>query len=249
MRILQFELLYMKYDKKIKILGFEEGSVAFLIETCLETDMYNFFDIILNMDHVPEDPLIALDDKMVSITHETDYEFDEADETPVHFGVLHSHIKYVLFQYFLSRHNINQTQYQSFVHPLAYFPESSTFENGFYIGQLSAVTSFTKFGFGVTIKKNCSIGHHSKFGDFVTMNPGAVVAGYTNIGEGTEIGVGARVSNNIRIGKNCLIGAGSVVTKDIPDDVVAYGNPCRVIRKNERWEKAKSLTKDFLLDS
>jgi maltose O-acetyltransferase len=34
----------------------------------------------------------------------------------------------------------------------------------------------------------------------------------------------------IRIGNNVVIGAGSVVTKDIPDDSVAVGNPCRVIR-------------------
>ena len=235
----------MKYHKKIKLLGFQEGSVAYLIETCLETELYNFFDIILNTDHYPEDPLIALDDKMVSITHETDYIFEEADETPVHFGVLHAHIKYVLFHYFLNHHNINQTRYQSFVHPLAYFPESSSFENGFYIGQLSAVSSFCRFGFGVTIKKSCSIGHHSQFGNFVTINPGAVVAGYTNIGEGTEIGTGATVSNNITIGKHCLIGAGSVVTKDIPDGVIAYGNPCRVVRKNERWDKAHGIVSEL----
>ena len=35
----------------------------------------------------------------------------------------------------------------------------------------------------------------------------------------------------VRIGKNAVIGAGSVVTKDIPDGVVAVGNPCRVLRE------------------
>lgn len=38
----------------------------------------------------------------------------------------------------------------------------------------------------------------------------------------------------LNIGKNCMIGAGSVVVKDIPDNVTAYGNPCRVQHKNER---------------
>jgi maltose O-acetyltransferase len=37
----------------------------------------------------------------------------------------------------------------------------------------------------------------------------------------------------VTIGDNVIIGAGSVVTKSIPDNVVAYGNPCKVIRKNE----------------
>lgn len=38
--------------------------------------------------------------------------------------------------------------------------------------------------------------------------------------------------NIIRIGDNVVIGAGSVVTRDIPGNVIAYGNPCRVIREN-----------------
>lgn len=81
--------------------------------------------------------------------------------------------------------------------------------------------------------------HYSSLGYDVTVNSGVVVAGYVNIGEGTEIGTGATVSNNITIGKHCIIDASSVVTKDIPDGVLAYGNPCRVVPKNERWEKVK----------
>nr|KEH96466.1 maltose O-acetyltransferase [Clostridium botulinum D str. 16868] len=36
----------------------------------------------------------------------------------------------------------------------------------------------------------------------------------------------------IKIGENVVIGAGSIVTKDIPSNKVAYGNPCRVVREN-----------------
>lgn len=35
----------------------------------------------------------------------------------------------------------------------------------------------------------------------------------------------------VTVGNNVVIGAGSVVTKDLPDDVIAAGNPCRIIRK------------------
>lgn len=51
------------------------------------------------------------------------------------------------------------------------------------------------------------------------------------IGENTWIGAGAVIVPGVRIGKNTVIGAGSVVTKDIPDGVVAVGNPCRVLRE------------------
>ena len=37
----------------------------------------------------------------------------------------------------------------------------------------------------------------------------------------------------VTIGDNVVIGAGSIVTKDIPSNMVAYGNPCRVIRENQ----------------
>ena len=55
------------------------------------------------------------------------------------------------------------------------------------------------------------------------------------IGENAWLGAGVIVLPGVTIGDNSVIGAGSVVTKDIPANVVAVGNPCRVIREiNER---------------
>jgi maltose O-acetyltransferase len=45
------------------------------------------------------------------------------------------------------------------------------------------------------------------------------------------IGGGVIICPGVRIGARSVIGAGSVVTKDIPDEVLAVGNPCRVIRR------------------
>jgi maltose O-acetyltransferase len=50
------------------------------------------------------------------------------------------------------------------------------------------------------------------------------------IGDDVWIGGGAIILPGVRIGTRTVIGAGSVVTKDIPDGVLAVGNPCRVIR-------------------
>ena len=44
------------------------------------------------------------------------------------------------------------------------------------------------------------------------------------------IGANCMVNPGVHIGNNVVIGSGSVVTKDIPDNVVAVGNPCRVMR-------------------
>jgi acetyltransferase-like isoleucine patch superfamily enzyme len=47
---------------------------------------------------------------------------------------------------------------------------------------------------------------------------------------GASIGTSTTILSNVTIGRNAIIGAGSVVTRDIPDNVVAAGNPCRVLR-------------------
>lgn len=52
-----------------------------------------------------------------------------------------------------------------------------------------------------------------------------------HIGENVWIGSGVQILPGVTIGKNAVIGAGSVVTKDVPENVIAVGNPCRVIRK------------------
>ena len=47
------------------------------------------------------------------------------------------------------------------------------------------------------------------------------------------------VCGGVPIGEECVIGAGSVVNKDIPDGVIAAGNPCKVIRKITDADKKK----------
>lgn len=80
----------------------------------------------------------------------------------------------------------------------------------------------------------------------------------TNLEFGKEIKIGNNVwiggqtviNPGITIGNNVVIGSGSVVTKDIPDGVVAVGNPCKVLRKitnedSKYWEKlAKEYEED-----
>ena len=51
-----------------------------------------------------------------------------------------------------------------------------------------------------------------------------------HIGKNCWIGAGAVILPGVTIGDNVVVGAGSVVTKDLPDNVVAVGNPCRVLR-------------------
>lgn len=50
------------------------------------------------------------------------------------------------------------------------------------------------------------------------------------IKDGVFLGVNVTVLKGVTIGKNSIIGAGSVVSRDIPDNVIAAGNPCQVVK-------------------
>ena len=67
------------------------------------------------------------------------------------------------------------------------------------------------------------------------------------IGNNVWLGAGVVVMPGVNIGDNSVIGAGSVVTKDIPANVVAVGNPCRVMREINERDK-KYYYKDRIID-
>lgn len=58
-----------------------------------------------------------------------------------------------------------------------------------------------------------------------------------HIGKNCWLGAGVIVLPGVTIGDNTVVGAGSIVTKDLPANVVAVGNPCRVLRPIEEKDK------------
>ena len=129
--------------------------------------------------------------------------------------------------------NLNTDRFTNVIHNGLDISKMSTLGRGLLINSKVSIAAHTTIGDFVTINRHVSIGHHTVIGDYCSINPGANIAGNVIIGEGTTIGIGVNVIDGVKIGKNAIIGAGSVVTKDIPDNVVAYGNPCKVIRENE----------------
>jgi len=74
------------------------------------------------------------------------------------------------------------------------------------------------------------IGHGCVLGDGVRIAAGASLPGNIAIGRASLVGAGAVLRDRVRIGAHSLVGAGSVVVRDIPDGVVAWGNPAEVRR-------------------
>lgn len=87
------------------------------------------------------------------------------------------------------------------------------------------------FGDNVLIAPDCSFytaGHPISAEE---RNKGLQFDHPISVGDNVWIGGGTRVMPGVTIGNNVVIGGGSVVTKDIPDNVIAAGNPCRIIRE------------------
>ena len=113
------------------------------------------------------------------------------------------------------------------------------------------------FGSGIYANSNLTIvdDGHVYVGDKVMFGPNVTIATANHpieptlrakglqynkdvyVGENAWIGAGVIIVPGVRIGKNTVIGGGSVVTKDVPDNVVAVGNPCRVLREVGEHDK------------
>ena len=102
---------------------------------------------------------------------------------------------------------------------------------------------YANFGLTLVDDTHIYVGDNTMFGPNVTVataghpiqpelrRKGMQYNAPVRIGSNCWIGAGAVIVPSVTIGDNAVIGAGSVVTKDIPSNVVAVGNPCRVLRQ------------------
>lgn len=118
------------------------------------------------------------------------------------------------------------------IHPNAYVAESVIIGKGSQILVNSTLCARVKIGMASIINTSASVDHECLIGDGVHIGPGAKLAGCITIDNFSFIGTGAVILPRIGIGKNTIVGAGAVVTQNLPDNVVAYGNPAKIVRSN-----------------
>jgi sugar O-acyltransferase (sialic acid O-acetyltransferase NeuD family) len=218
--------------KNISVLGCSSDTLTVIMDILQEIHGQCFFHIYLNIER----------DIDINFIHRS-YKFSKYPigvvpiiDDEVIFGLSGPGNKWRVYQYYYSNGGIVEKNYLNIIHPDTYIAPSTALANGILLEPGVIISSQATIGFGVSIKRGSLIGHHNMIGDFCDINPGVVISGKVNLGKGCTLGAGCMISDNVSIGDNSIIGIGSVVTKDIPADVIAYGNPCKVIRGNDLWK-------------
>lgn len=92
--------------------------------------------------------------------------------------------------------------------------------------------SVTRIGSGTKIDTLCHIAHNVSIGQNCLITSGSIIGGSVVIGDNCYLGINCVIRNKVKIGNNVTVGMGAVVTKDVPDGCTVYGNPAKIISKD-----------------
>jgi len=114
------------------------------------------------------------------------------------------------------------------VHPSAVIGARAALGEGVLIFAGAVIICDCQFGDGAIINTGARVDHECRIGEGAHICPGAILGGEVEVGAWTVVGPGATIVKGKSIGSDSVIGAGAVVTRNIPDRVTGYGNPCRI---------------------
>lgn len=103
---------------------------------------------------------------------------------------------------------------------------------GIFIGKQAVVNAGSSISDCAIINTSSVIEHDCTIGEFANVAPGAVICGNVTVEKNTHIGAKSVIRQGLKVGSNTTIGMGSIVTKNVESNVLAYGNPCVVIKSN-----------------
>ncbi len=123
------------------------------------------------------------------------------------------------------------------VHPGVQVARSASLGPGTAVMAGAVVASNASVGSFCLVNTRASVDHDSHLDDFASIGPGATLAGNVRVGAYTAICLQACVAEKVCIGCHTVVGAGSVVLGDLPDQVIVYGTPARVVRSRSKGDR------------
>ena len=127
----------------------------------------------------------------------------------------------------------NNLKIISLIDPLASISPSAIIGDGLIAYPFSIIASHASIGNNVLVNAGAIIGHDIIVGNNTVISPQVCIGGGTKIGDNSYIGMGSKIKEQLVVGSSVIVGMSSAVHKDIPDDVIAMGNPARPLRRND----------------
>jgi sugar O-acyltransferase (sialic acid O-acetyltransferase NeuD family) len=124
----------------------------------------------------------------------------------------------------------------SVTHPAAIVARDAEIGAGSVLLAGSIVGNGARVGRGALLGVRASLDHDGEIANAVSLGPGATTGGTVRIGRASAIGLGANIMHGVVVGAHTVVGAGALVLDDVPDGVVAFGVPARVVRRREPGE-------------
>lgn len=124
-------------------------------------------------------------------------------------------------------------QIATLIHPDIYTPDTASIGRGVIINVGSFISCNTVIGDNVYIQPHVKLSHDCTVGKGSVLACSSSIAGRCKIGQYSFIGMNSCIREDVEIGDNTVIGMGSVVCGNVDSNVVAYGNPAKIKRKNE----------------
>lgn len=115
------------------------------------------------------------------------------------------------------------------IDPSAAIAKGCEISEGAFIGKYVVVNSGSSIGACTIINTGAIVEHDCLIDEFSHISPGVVLCGQVRVGSDTHIGARTVIRQQVIIGNHSLIGLGSAVVKNVPDNIKAYGNPCKVV--------------------
>lgn len=121
----------------------------------------------------------------------------------------------------------------SIISPDAFVSDLADIADGVIVAPHASIQATAKIGRNVAVNTASILGHDVVVSENSVISSMVNLGGNAYVGSLCYIGMGALIRERINIGHSAIIGMGSVVHADIPDEMIAMGNPARVVRKNE----------------
>jgi sugar O-acyltransferase (sialic acid O-acetyltransferase NeuD family) len=129
--------------------------------------------------------------------------------------------------------NAGGYELNAIIHPGSFIGANAEISDGAIICFGCFISCDVRIGRNALVQPNVAIGHDSIIGDNAVISSFVSIAGHVSIGEKAYIGMSVPIKEEATIGKQSIVSMGSVVIRDIPDGVIALGNPARAMKNND----------------